>query len=507
YLESWGDARAHDGTLSIVQPLVTPLYHSTTPAELYAAVAGIPAAQSNAYDLLRASWASRTGANSDAGWNDALTRGVVANSAFQPVGSDARLVVSDGDATTRDAAPPGNERTLDGAANNGRGLDVVYAVDPKVHDGAFANNGWLQELPAPLTQLAWGNAALVSPATARQLGVSTGDVIELSSANRRLEIPALIVPGHADETVALQFGYGRAGAERAARGAGSNVYALWPAVGACSESGVTAVKHGGAVALSIVQTHSALETSTPVRRATIADYRAAPNSVGQRSGRVLSLYPEATPAFTTSAIHEWAMTIDLSTCIGCGACSVACQAENNIPVVGADEVRNGRSMHWIRIDRYFAEREAEVQALYQPMLCQHCEKAPCEYVCPVEATVHSDEGLNEMVYNRCVGTRFCSNNCPYKVRRFNWFDYNAHLSETELMVKNPDVTVRERGVMEKCSFCVQRIREAEIDADRDGRALHGDDVRTACQQACPSNAIVFGSLTESDSEMVRRREQ
>jgi molybdopterin-containing oxidoreductase family iron-sulfur binding subunit len=199
------------------------------------------------------------------------------------------------------------------------------------------------------------------------------------------------------------------------------------------------------------------------------------------------------------------MTIDLSTCIGCGACVVACQAENNIPVVGASEVRNHREMHWMRIDRYFTEREAEVEALLQPMLCQHCQKAPCEYVCPVEATVHSADGLNEMVYNRCVGTRFCSNNCPYKVRRFNWYDYNAHLSETELMVKNPNVTVRERGVMEKCTFCVQRIREAEISAGRAGHELRGSDVRTACQQACPTNAIVFGSLTEGDSEMMRRR--
>jgi molybdopterin-containing oxidoreductase family iron-sulfur binding subunit len=256
-----------------------------------------------------------------------------------------------------------------------------------------------------------------------------------------------------------------------------------------------------------VQTHSSLEASQPIRRASLAEYRASPNTVGQRSGRVLSLFPDAPPRATAPGSNQWAMTIDLSTCIGCGACSVACQAENNIPVVGAEEARNGRAMHWIRIDRYFTEQEADIEALFQPMLCQHCEKAPCEYVCPVEATVHSDDGLNEMVYNRCVGTRFCSNNCPYKVRRFNWFDYNEHLSETELMVKNPNVTVRERGVMEKCTFCVQRIREAEIAADRDGRELLGSEVRTACQQACPTNAIVFGSLTEPDSEMVQRREQ
>jgi molybdopterin-containing oxidoreductase family iron-sulfur binding subunit len=222
---------------------------------------------------------------------------------------------------------------------------------------------------------------------------------------------------------------------------------------------------------------------------------------------VLSLYQETPVGAAGAPSKQWAMTIDLSTCIGCGGCVVACQAENNTPVVGADEVRNHRQMHWLRIDRYFADArdDADPEVLLQPMLCQHCEKAPCEYVCPVEATVHSSDGLNEMVYNRCVGTRFCSNNCPYKVRRFNWYDYNAHLAETELMVKNPNVTVRERGVMEKCTFCVQRIREAEISAQRDGRPVRGTAIQTACQQACPTNAIVFGSLDEGESEMVRRR--
>jgi Fe-S-cluster-containing dehydrogenase component len=239
----------------------------------------------------------------------------------------------------------------------------------------------------------------------------------------------------------------------------------------------------------------------------LSEYRAAPNRVGDRAGRVLSLYPDAEPAKDATAGRQWAMTIDLTTCIGCGACVVACQAENNVPVVGRDESANGRAMHWLRVDRYFDDVDGDPDVLVQPMLCQHCEKAPCEYVCPVEATVHSTDGLNEMVYNRCVGTRFCSNNCPYKVRRFNWYDYNAHLSELEVMAKNPDVTVRERGVMEKCSFCVQRIREAEIGAGREGRELRGSEVRTACQQACPTKAIVFGSLDEPDSEMARLRRE
>jgi molybdopterin-containing oxidoreductase family iron-sulfur binding subunit len=493
YLESWGDARAYDGTVSIVQPLINPLYESITTPELYAALAGAPVGR-GAYEVLRTSWSKRAGANANEVWSDALRRGVVAGTAFTPVSSPH----------------PSLPLVADPASTPTGTVDVVYSGDAKVHDGAFANNGWLQELPSPLTQLAWGNAAVLSETTANRIGAQSGDVLTLSAGERHLAIPALVVPGHADDTITLQFGYGRAGSEAVARGIGTNVYPFWPAIDVRSESGVSVSRRAGATAtppLAIVQTHATMEASRPVRSATLAEYRASPSSVGERSGRVLSLYPAPEPPVGLHGPNQWAMTIDLATCIGCGACVVACQAENNVPVVGADQVRRGRDMHWIRIDRYFAEREAEVDALLQPMLCQHCEKAPCEYVCPVGATVHSADGLNEMVYNRCVGTRFCSNNCPYKVRRFNWFDYNAHLSETEMMVKNPNVTVRGRGVMEKCTFCVQRIREAEIAAGREGREVRGDDVRTACQQACPTNAIVFGSLTDPESEMVRRREQ
>ncbi|HEY4306734.1 MAG TPA: 4Fe-4S dicluster domain-containing protein [Gemmatimonadaceae bacterium] len=486
YLEAWGDTRAYDGTLSIVQPLVDPLYDSITPAELYGALAG--QGTSKAYDLLRASW--KTHGISDDVWNAALQRGVVADSAF-----------------TAKSSPPAAQTTTIDAAPSTSGVDVVYLADPKIHDGAYANNGWLQELPAPLTKLTWGNAALLSPATAQRLGVTNGEHLSIASDERRLTLPALIVPGYADDTVAVHFGYGRAGAERGASGVGANAYALWPSVGTRFELGVKVSHADGATALAITQTHDSMEIAQPVRTASLAEYRRSPTSVGQRPSRVLSLYPEPAPSPDAHATNQWAMTIDLNTCIGCGACTVACQAENNIPVVGAEEVRRGREMHWIRIDRYFAEREGEVAALLQPMLCQQCEKAPCEYVCPVDATVHSDDGLNDMVYNRCVGTRFCSNNCPYKVRRFNWFDYNKALAETEMMVKNPNVTVRERGVMEKCTFCVQRIREAEIGAERDGRQLRGSEVQTACQQACPTNAIVFGSLTDPDSEMMGRRAQ
>jgi molybdopterin-containing oxidoreductase family iron-sulfur binding subunit len=487
YLESWGDTRAYDGTVSIVQPLVNSLYRSTTPPEVYAALNGMGVV--NAYDLLRSSWKQRAPADTDAAWADALQRGFVAGTQF------ARA--------PRAEAPPQPPAAVRKPSRDS--IDVSFVPDPKVHDGSFSNNGWLQELPAPLTQLTWGNAALLSPATAHRLGVRNGVHVTLSAHERHIALPALIVPGHADDAFTVHFGYGRDGAESVARGVGTDVYELWPATGGRFVSDVAIAVSSKTSALALAQTQETMGVREPIRRATLDEYRTEPTRVGRRPGRALSLYP-ALPA-NERAPTQWAMTIDLGTCIGCGACVVACQAENNISVVGADEVRNGRIMQWLRIDRYFAEREAEVEALLQPMLCQHCEKAPCEYVCPVQATTHSADGLNEMVYNRCVGTRFCSNNCPYKVRHFNWFDYNRHLSDTEMMVKNPNVTVRERGVMEKCTFCVQRIREAQIAAGREDRPLHGTDVRTACQQSCPTNAIVFGSLNEPDSPVVRQREQ
>jgi molybdopterin-containing oxidoreductase family iron-sulfur binding subunit len=498
YLESWGDARAYDGTVSIVQPLINPLYESLTPAELYAVLAGAADGPGRGYDLLRASWAKRATGDAESAWSDALQRGVV-------LGTDV---------PDRLPAPTVRSTPADASANAAKPadgtLDVIYVVDPKVHDGSFANNGWLQELPAPITQMTWGNAALVSPRTAKRIAVSTGDTMTLTSGSARIAVPVYVLPGQADDTATVSFGYGRTGGESVARGVGINAFALWPAVGTTVQSGVRASPGGHAPPFALAQTEGEVTVGQPVRQASLEQYRRSPTSVGDRPGRVLSLYPEPVVPGNESAPKQWAMTIDLGTCIGCAACVVACQAENNIPVVGADQVSNHRQMHWLRIDRYFVEGpadDASTAVLLQPMLCQHCERAPCEYVCPVEATVHSSDGLNEMVYNRCVGTRFCSNNCPYKVRRFNWFDYNAHLSPTELMVKNPNVTVRERGVMEKCTFCVQRIREAEIAAQRDGRALGVSDVQTACQQACPTNAIVFGSLTDTDSEMMRRRQQ
>jgi molybdopterin-containing oxidoreductase family iron-sulfur binding subunit len=485
YLESWGDARAYDGTLSIVQPLLQPIAGGRTLTELLSLLLGAPDA--HAYDLLREFW-QRSGRFASAGgfdlaWRDLLRRGFLDGSAYPREPSSPPAVAA------TEASPSG-------------AIDLIVRPHPRIRDGAFANNGWLQELPDPITTLTWGNAAQVSPATAGRLAIQTGDTLSIAAGGGRVRVPALVVPGHADDTITLHFGYGRDGAEAVARGAGVNVYPIWPgdrfAIGAAVSRVPDAPRHQ----FAITQPHHAIETDAPAKSITLD---AVETPVSARP-TTLRLYESPSSLPDGPAAKQWAMTIDLGACVGCGACVIACQAENNVPVVGRDQVERGREMHWLRIDWYAQAAAGAPPMIAQPMLCQQCENAPCEYVCPVEATVHSSDGLNEMVYNRCVGTRFCSNNCPYKVRRFNWLDFNAGLTDTERLVKNPDVTVRERGVMEKCTFCVQRIRQAEIAARLDRRPLQGADVRTACQQACPTQAIVFGSLDEHDSAVVRARE-
>ncbi|MBA3659941.1 MAG: 4Fe-4S dicluster domain-containing protein, partial [Gemmatimonadales bacterium] len=336
-----------------------------------------------------------------------------------------------------------------------------------------------------------------------------GQSVEIAAGSRTITLPVVVVPGHADDAVSVSLGYGRPkgalgeGAEAVAAGVGANAWRLRPADGGFVVPGVQVRALGARVELPVTQRHWEMDGRDIAISATLAEYRQRETIAPKERGKPLALYqPDPRP----QSPDQWAMTIDLSTCTGCSACVVACQAENNVPVVGAEGVRDGREMHWLRLDHYFAGTADEPVTLSQPMLCQHCERAPCEYVCPVAATVHSPDGLNEMVYNRCVGTRFCSNNCPYKVRRFNWFDYNAEVSETERLAKNPDVTVRARGVMEKCTFCVQRIRETQIVARGEGRGVQAGEVRTACQQACPSQAIVFGSLTNPDDEVTRWRD-
>jgi molybdopterin-containing oxidoreductase family iron-sulfur binding subunit len=496
YLEAWGDARAYDGTLSLVQPLIAPMYGGRTPAEVLALLTGQNADAHALLREVRRAPASGGAADDDPAWADALQRGIVVGSASPRLTPTVK-----GDAAASAQRPA--------ASAQGLGTEIAFVPAAGVYDGRFGNNVWLQELPDPTTKLTWDNAALVSPAVAAELGLAAGDELRLRLNGRTMELPALPVPGHADGVVSVALGYGRSGAEDAARGVGVNVNPLrrWSAPAA--DAGLSLARTGRTRALAITQSHWTLEgrgaeIAGPVTTETVAP-PALSTSTPRPKRRPLTLYEPPPPAPGGFGTDQWAMVIDLDRCTGCSACVVACQAENNIPTVGRDGVLASREMHWIRIDRYLEGPRDAPRILSQPMLCQHCEKAPCEYVCPVGATMHSDDGLNEMIYNRCVGTRFCSNNCPYKVRRFNWFDYNAEVAETERMAKNPEVTVRGRGVMEKCTFCVQRIRHAQRDAEFAGDEAAAP-VMTACMQACPTRAIVFGSLTAPNSDVARLRD-
>ncbi|HEX5385684.1 MAG TPA: TAT-variant-translocated molybdopterin oxidoreductase [Gemmatimonadales bacterium] len=496
YLEAWGDERAWDGTASLVQPLIAPLYGGHARDDVLALVASVGG---DAHTRLRDAWRTRAGAGAgdfDAFWDAALEGGVIEGSAAAPVRVQANPAALE--ALQSNAAP-----ATDGPP--AAGMEIVFAQSAAIYDGRFADNAWLQELPDPITKLTWDNAAQLSPRTASQLGVETNDVLELTLRGRSVRVPALVVPGHAHDCISVAVGYGRAGGpELVANGVGANVYRIRPSDAPYAAAGLSvrrAPASGGPLrhVLATTQSHWGMHGRSPILAATLEEYRRNPSFAASERKRTLTLYE---PSLT--APDQWAMAIDLSLCTGCSACVVACQAENNIPVVGREGVLHSREMHWIRIDRYFSGAPDDPATAVQPMLCQQCEKAPCEYVCPVGATSHSVDGINEMVYNRCVGTRFCSNNCPYKVRRFNWFDYNDELAETERMVKNPDVTVRARGVMEKCTFCIQRVREAQIAGRVEGRPLRPGEVRTACQQSCPTEAIIFGSLTNPRDEVVRR---
>jgi molybdopterin-containing oxidoreductase family iron-sulfur binding subunit len=513
YLEAWGDARAYDGTLSIVQPLVRPLLGSTggseggrTPAEVLAMVLGDAAPDGHA--LLRESWSSDAGGRSAGSWEEVLGQGFVKGSALPEVTVALRW-----DEALRHVRGAMRRRPAGGAGGPAQGtaIEIAFQRSPTLHDGRFANNAWLRELPLPITKLTWDNAAFLSRTTARRLGVSDEQGIEIRRGARTVRLPALIVPGHADGAVTLLLGYGREGAERLAAGHGVNVYPLRTseALSFALDGVARPLSKKERSPLALTQTHWSMHGRPIAPTSTLEEYRRDPDFTAELKGPVPSLLPE-----DRYEGLQWAMSIDLSICTGCSACMVACQAENNVPVVGKEEVRKSREMHWLRIDTYFTGAVEEPGVVHQPMLCQHCEKAPCEYVCPVNATVHSPDGLNEMVYNRCVGTRFCSNNCPYKVRRFNWFDWGEHSAAepnpnrglAELQ-HNPDVTVRERGVMEKCTYCVQRIRQAEMRAQIEGRAVRPGEVVTACQQACPTRAIQFDSLSHADTEMVRWRKE
>ena len=480
FLEEWSDTRAHDGTASIVQPLIAPLYRGKSIHEVVAVFSDRP--ERNGYDLVREYWQAQpafAGAVFEKAWRKAVHDGVIAGSAPAPKAVGAPAVPS---------AP---------AAVSGA-YEVAFAPDPTIYDGRFANNGWLQELPKPLTKLTWDNAVLMAPSTAQALGVGNGDYVLVTVADRSVSGPAFVQPGHVAGAVTVYFGYGRTRAGRVGTGIGYDGYAIRTS-DALSFAGGNVRRTGESILLASTQGHHSMEGRAIVRTGSLAQYRHEPEfaqHMVHTPPPEMSMYAQY-----KDAGYSWGMAIDQTVCTGCTACVAACVAENNIPVIGKDQVLRGREMHWIRIDRYF-EGDPESPAIYhQPMLCQQCENAPCEVVCPVAATVHSSEGLNDMVYNRCVGTRYCSNNCPYKVRRFNFLLYQDWDTPSIKLQRNPDVTVRSRGVMEKCTYCVQRINEARQDAKVAGRKVRDGDIRTACQQACPTDAIVFGDINDPDSRV------
>jgi len=469
--EQWGDALAHDGTASLQQPAIAPLYDTRSTSELLALLADDP--QRDGRGLVRRQWQRRTrlGAAAFEGfWQESVRSGVIANSAFPALALPAARV-----APLPASAPPP--------------LVARFASDPATHGGEYANNGWLQELPRPFSKHTWDTPLLMGPRTARRLGLGTGDVVQAEVFGRALRAPVWVEPLHAEDVFTLPLGGGRRAAGHVGDGVGVDAWPLRPVDAALAPLAITRTDARHAFATTqkgFSQEGRELVRTLPPGAALAAEPARA------------ALYPPF-----ASPVHAWAMSIDLDTCIGCNACTIACQAENNIPVVGRDEVERGRAMHWIRVDRY--EGTADGGSRFQPVPCMHCEEAPCELVCPVGATVHDSEGLNVQVYNRCIGTRFCSNNCPYKVRRFNFLQFSDKTHETLAAQRNPDVTVRDRGVMEKCSYCVQRVARARQHAERTGVALVDGDVVTACQGACPTRAIRFGDLNDPGSDVVHAK--
>jgi MoCo/4Fe-4S cofactor protein with predicted Tat translocation signal len=471
-LESWGDARAIDGTATIIQPVISPFYDVRTVHQVVAMMSGQldPAAEA----IVRETWRSRLPGDFETAWRQSLRDGFVRDTAAEAV-----LVRPD----PAEIVPPFADD----------GLDIVFRPDPTVWDGQFANIGWLQELPKPLTTLTWGNVIAVSPALAKRIDVANGDHVKVTIRERSTVGPAWIAPGQADNTVALYLGYGRMRAGRVGDGIGYDAYAIRPVDQPWLTKG-TLHKVGTAEVLAVTQLHHRMDGFDFVREVSVEHPALQPPPAQP------SLYPAR-----ASSKNAWGMVIDLDSCIGCNACVVACTAENNVPVVGKDQVKIGREMHWLRIARYFTGEIEAPRSFFQPVPCMHCEDAPCEMGCPVDATTHSPEGVNQMVYNRCIGTRTCSSYCPYKVRRFNFYDYRNAPDSPEQAAHNPDVTLRSRGVMEKCTYCTQRIEAAHVAADKENRPLREGDVVTACQSACPTRAIVFGDINDPDSEVSRLR--
>ena len=499
YLEQWGDVRSIDGTATIVQPLIAPLYNGKSEYEFMEALIG-PTSTSG-YEIVQKYWQGKMTGDFQAAWRKALHDGFVAGTAYP-----AKAVAAKGSVPAASASSTG-------------GLEVMFRRDPTIYDGTYANNAWLQETPKPMTQICWDNAVLVSVKTAEKLGLKTEDIVEIEANGHKAKGGVWRTPGHPDDAITVFLGYGRSKSGRVGTDIGFNAYALRTSDTPYFTAGkITKVGDGYGFAnpqgwqyidQSGIPGAEDMSDRHIVRKATLEDFIKNPNFAHEGieapapeftlytavGGGPLYQYTEA----------KWGMAIDMNSCIGCKTCVVACQAENNIPVVGKEQVRRGRHMNWLRVDTYYEGGSENPTAYYQPIPCQQCENAPCEVVCPVGATVHSTEGLNDMVYNRCVGTRYCSNNCPYKVRRFNFLLWQDWDTEQYKMMRNPEVSIRSRGVMEKCTYCVQRITHGRITAEKENRKVKDGEIVTACQQACPAGAITFGNLNDPESKVAKLR--
>jgi len=489
FLETWGDTRSREGTAGIIQPLIEPLYEGYGEADILNLIAN--GKYVSGYELVRATWRDIIKSDFEKTWRKTLHDGRYSGIAAEPV-------------TIDNPRKPDSSGESDPYPHSEQTLELTFQVSPTLYDGRYANNGWMQELPHPITRITWDNTANISPATARALGVGNGDIIEVHVSGQSLTLPVWIVPGQAVYTIAIELGYGRTAAGRVGNGVGQNAFLMMPE-GRGYVSSVSIAKTGRKMVMASTQDHGAMEGRPIIREADLEEYKKHPEFAREMVEHppLKNIYPE----HDYSRGYQWGMTIDLTACIGCNACTVACQSENNIPVVGKQRVREGREMHWIRVDRYFTGEVENPGVAFMPVACQHCENAPCESVCPVAATVHDSEGLNVMTYNRCIGTRYCSNNCPYKVRRFNFFNYSKDLPEIVRLAMNPDVSMRSRGVMEKCTFCTQRLTRAKIRAKQEGRKVTDDEIATACQQACPTDAIRFGNINDPGSGVSTAKKQ
>ena len=509
FLESWGDQATSEGLASVQQPMIEPLYGGKTAAEIVAKVIGYR--DGKAHDIVKNYWLGRFGSakgvSGEQQWRKALHDGVIAGSQTGEtvkVSVDAKKLAA---VLLAEAKP---------AAGEAKTVEVGFYPGASTWDGRFANNGWLQEAPDPMSKLTWGNAAMISPKMARDRGLADGDMVAIQRGNLKLDAAVMIQPGHADDSISLALGYGRTSCGRAGKGVGFNANLIRSTDGFWFAPGFAITKTGETHRHATTQEHGVIDDEgnnaehqhdrNLVRETTVGAYQKNPKLVEEmvEVPELTSIYPQV----SYDKGYQWGMAIDLTSCTGCNACVVACQAENNIPVVGKDQVLRGREMHWIRLDRYYAGDENDPEVVEQPLPCMQCENAPCENVCPVQATSHSPEGLNDMAYNRCVGTRYCANNCPFKVRHFNFLNFHREEKEVVNLVYNPDVSVRMRGVMEKCTYCVQRIEEKRIAAKVDGRREIADgEIKTACQQTCPAEAITFGNINDPNSRVSKMKKQ